>query len=93
MQKYNIKLSGHEVLSHVYSWSFTSKVITQDTRCNFGMDYFSIDKYRDITAVDAKNNYTQITAKMGDSVAISNGKVSVLLSNIMVVNEKIVILV
>lgn len=73
-KKYNIKLSGHEVLSHVYSWSFTSKVITQDTRCNFGMDYFSIDKYRDITAVDAKNNYTQITAKMGDSVAISNGK-------------------
>lgn len=73
-KKYNIKLSGHEVLSHVHSWSFTSKVITQDARCNFGMNYFLIDKYRDITAVDAKNTETQISAKMGDSVAIANGK-------------------
>lgn len=69
-----VMLSGHEVLGHIDSWSFTGKMLSPDTRCNFGMNYFAIDKYRDLTAVDAKNSKVQISAKMGDSVAIANGK-------------------
>ena len=73
-QRHNLLLSGHEVLGHVGSWSLTDKVICEDNRVNFGMDYFALDAYRDVTAVDAKNSRAQLSAKMGDSVARAHGR-------------------
>lgn len=70
----NVLLSGHEVLGHVSSWDFASKIITEDNRCNFAMDYFALDGWRDITAVDSRNNDPQMAAKVGDSVARSHGR-------------------
>ena len=71
---HNLLFSGHEVLGHVHSWNFADTVITEDNRCNFALDYFALDALRDITAVDAKNSISQISAKMGDSVARANGR-------------------
>lgn len=70
----NVLLSGHEVLGHVSSWDFASKIITEDNRCNFAMDYFALDGWRDITAVDSRNNEPQMAAKVGDSVARAHGR-------------------
>jgi hypothetical protein len=71
---HGIALSGHEVLGHVSSWDFTGTVITDDPRTNFGTDYFGMDRWRDLTAVDARNGEPQLSAKLGDSVALSNGR-------------------
>ena len=73
-REHNLLFSGHEVLGHVHSWNFADTVITEDNRCNFALDYFALDALRDITAVDAKNSISQISAKMGDSVARANGR-------------------
>ncbi len=73
-QQHHIAFSGHEVLGHVRSWNLCDKVITEDNRCNFALDYFGLDRMRDLTAVDAKDNVPQLSAKFGDSVARSNGR-------------------
>lgn len=78
-REHNLLFSGHEVLGHVHSWNFADTVITEDNRCNFALDYFALDALRDITAVDAKNSISQISAKMGDSVARANGRSGCLL--------------
>jgi len=69
-----VALSGHEVLGYVSSWNPADTIITEDPRTNFGTDYFGLDRWRDITAVDARNEHPQISAKFGDSVARSNGR-------------------
>lgn len=73
-RRHGIALSGHEVLGHVSSWDFTGTIITDDPRTNFGTDYFDLDRWRDLTAVDARNGEPQLSAKLGDSVARSNGR-------------------
>lgn len=71
---HGVLLSGHEVLAHVGSWDLSDVVIADDARPNFGMDYFAIDSFRDITGVDARNNVPQLSAKFGDSVARAHGR-------------------
>ncbi|WP_329454466.1 hypothetical protein [Streptomyces sp. NBC_01497] len=71
---HGVALSGHEVLGFVSSWNPTDTIITEDTRTNFGSDYFGLDRHRDLTAVDARNEHPQISAKFGDSMARSNGR-------------------
>lgn len=73
-RRHGIALSGHEVLGHVSSWDPTGTIITDDPRTNFGMDYFGLDRWRDHTAVDARNAHPQLSAKFGDSVARANGR-------------------
>ncbi|MDT7674700.1 MAG: hypothetical protein QOD82_2602 [Pseudonocardiales bacterium] len=73
-RRHGIALSGHEVLGYVSSWDLTGTVITDDPRTNFGTDYFGLDRWRQLTAVDARNTEPQLAAKMGDSVARSNGR-------------------
>ena len=73
-RRHGIALSGHEVLGHVSSWDFTGTIITDDPRTNFGTDYFGLDRWRDLTAVDARNSEPQLSAKLGDSVARSHGR-------------------
>ena len=72
--EHGVALSGHEVLGYVSSWNPAATIITEDPRTNFGTDYFGLDRWRDITAVDARNEHPQISAKFGDSVARSNGR-------------------
>ena len=71
---HGIALSGHEVLGHVGSWHPTRAFSTWDLRVNFGLDSFGLDSYRGITGVDAQDCVPQLSAKMGDSVARSNGR-------------------
>ncbi|GHJ36977.1 hypothetical protein [Streptomyces sp. TS71-3] len=71
---HGVALSGHEVLGYVSSWDPTSTIITDDPRVNFGTDYFGLDAHRDLTAVDARNEHPQISAKFGDSMARSHGR-------------------
>jgi hypothetical protein len=72
--EHGLALSGHEVLGHVGSWHPSRAFSTWDLRVNFGLDYFGLDAYRDITGVDAQDCVPQLSAKMGDSVARSNGR-------------------
>ncbi|MFC9843799.1 hypothetical protein ACFWFF_18555 [Streptomyces sp. NPDC060223] len=72
--EHGVALSGHEVLGYVSSWNPAATIITEDPRTNFGTDYFGLDRWRDLTAVDARNEHPQISAKFGDSVARSNGR-------------------
>lgn len=69
-----VALSGHEVLAHVGQWDLAGAFDEWDLRINFGLDYFGIDSYRDITGVDAQDAVPQLSAKFGDSVARSNGR-------------------
>jgi len=71
---HGLLLSGHEVLGHVSTWDPAGTIITDDARTNFGLDYFGIDAWRDVTAVDARNSAPQLSAKLGDSVARSHGR-------------------
>ena len=72
--EHGIALSGHEVLGHVGSWHPTRAFSSWDLRVNFGLDSFGLDSYRGITGVDAQDCVPQLSAKMGDSVARSNGR-------------------
>ena len=73
-REHGLALSGHEVLGHVGSWHPSRAFSTWDLRVNFGLDYFGLDAYRDLTGVDAQDCVPQLSAKMGDSVARSNGR-------------------
>lgn len=73
-QRHGLALSGHEVLGHVGSWHPGRAFDSWDLRVNFGLDYFGLDSYRDITGVDAQDCVPQLSTKMGDSVARSNGR-------------------
>jgi hypothetical protein len=71
---HGVALSGHEVLGHVGSWHPSRAFGSWDLRVNFGLDYFAVDSFRDITGVDAQDCVPQLSTKMGDSVARSNGR-------------------
>lgn len=73
-QLHNMGLAGHELLSYIGKWGFVGSFERVDHRTNFGADYFSVDRYRTLTTVDAFNNLPQISAKMGDSLAKANGR-------------------
>ncbi|HEX9065717.1 MAG TPA: hypothetical protein VF843_11460, partial [Streptosporangiaceae bacterium] len=62
------------VLGHVGSWHPGRAFGGWDLRVNFGLDYFGLDSYRDITGVDAQDCVPQLSTKLGDSVARSNGR-------------------
>jgi hypothetical protein len=76
---HNLALSGHEVLGHVGSWNLDGAFEQWDLRCNFGADYFGVDSWRDITAVDAQDAVPQLSAKLGDSAARAHGRGGVIL--------------
>ncbi|TQX83486.1 MULTISPECIES: carbohydrate-binding protein [unclassified Rhizobium] len=69
-----IVLTGHEVLAHVGSWAPNGGFTSIDPRVAPAVDFFGIDAFRHQTAVDANNLEPQLSAKLGDSVARSNGR-------------------
>lgn len=71
---HGVLLSGHEVLAHVGQWNLSGAFDEWDLRVNFGLDYFGVDSYRDLTGVDGQDSVPQLSAKLGDSVARSNGR-------------------
>ncbi|MGN8048088.1 hypothetical protein ACTJKO_00260 [Curtobacterium sp. 22159] len=66
--------SGHEVLSHVGSWEPGTAFVNWDLRANFGLDHFGVDRYRDLTAVDAQDAVGQLSPALGDGVARASGR-------------------
>ncbi|HEY1762277.1 MAG TPA: hypothetical protein VGG17_06775 [Acidimicrobiales bacterium] len=71
---HGVALSGHEVLGHVGSWHPSRAFSDWDLRVNFGLDYFGVDQFRGITGIDAQDCVPQLSPKLGDSVARSNGR-------------------
>lgn len=73
-----LRQSGHEVLSHVGSWTPGSSFDNWDLRANFGLDHFGVEAYRDLTAVDAQDAISQLSPKLGDAVARRWGRTGTL---------------
>lgn len=73
-----LRQSGHEVLSHVGSWTPGASFDNWDLRVNFGLDHFGVDAYRDLTAVDAQDAVSQLSPKLGDAVARRWGRTGTL---------------
>lgn len=71
---HGIALTGHEVLPHVGGWSLDHAFRTWDLRVNFGLDFFEVDSFRDLTGCDAQDATPQLSAKMADSAARANGR-------------------
>lgn len=71
---HGLLFTGHEVLAHVGRWSLGGAFGSWDLRVNFGLDYFAIDRHRDLTSVDAQDSNPQLSAKLGDSVARASGR-------------------
>jgi hypothetical protein len=69
-----VAFTGHELLTHVGAWGLQSGLGGIDPRSMPGVDYFGVDAYRDVTAVDAADYRPQLSAKFGDSVARANGR-------------------
>lgn len=69
-----LDVSGHELLGHVGAWDFVSGFRWIDARASFGADYFAIDSYRTLTAVDASNYAPQLSTRLGASVAKAHGR-------------------
>ncbi|MCE7029989.1 carbohydrate-binding protein [Jiella avicenniae] len=66
--------TGHELLSHVGQWGLRGGLGPLDPRGMPGVDHFGLDAFRTVTAVDAADYGSQLAAKLGDSVARSNGR-------------------
>lgn len=69
-----IALTGHEILPHVSAWSLNGGFTSIDPRVAPATDFFGIDGFRHETAVDANNFVTQLSPKIGDSVARAHGR-------------------
>ncbi len=61
--------TGHELLGFVGEWGFADGLPALDSRVNFGADYFAVDAYKDISAVDACNYHPQVSARFGASLS------------------------
>jgi hypothetical protein len=77
--RHGLALSGHEVLPHVGGWALDAAFREWDLRVNFGLDFFAVDAYRDLTACDAQDATPQLAAKLADAVARANGRRGVML--------------
>jgi hypothetical protein len=73
-REHGLALSGHEVLPHVGGWALDAAFRKWDLRVNFGLDFFAIDAYRDLTACDAQDATPQLAPKLADAVARANGR-------------------
>ncbi len=72
--KNGVGFTGHEALGHVGSWNLYDAFPQWDLRVNFGLDYFGLDSYRTLTTVDGQGLDAQLSAKLGDSQAQTNGR-------------------
>jgi hypothetical protein len=72
--KYGLRLSGHEILPHVGGFDLNGGFSSIDPRVAPAVDFFGLDALRDETAVDANNFCSQLSPKLGDSVARANGR-------------------
>jgi hypothetical protein len=71
---YGLRLTGHEILPHVGGFSLNGGFSSIDPRVAPAVDFFGLDALRDETAVDANNFCSQLSPKLGDSVARANGR-------------------
>jgi hypothetical protein len=73
-REHGLSLSGHEVLPHVGGWALNAAFQSWDLRVNFGLDFFAVDSYRDLTGCDAQDAVPQLAPKLADAVARANGR-------------------
>jgi hypothetical protein len=73
-REHRLALSGHEVLPHVGGWALNAAFQSWDLRVNFGLDFFAVDSYRDLTGCDAQDAVPQLAPKLADAVARANGR-------------------
>jgi hypothetical protein len=73
-REHGLALTGHEVLPHVGGWALNTAFQSWDLRVNFGLDFFAVDSYRDLTACDAQDAVPQLAPKLADAVARANGR-------------------
>ncbi|MCS4277204.1 hypothetical protein M2390_002408 [Mycetocola sp. BIGb0189] len=72
--RYGLLQSGHEVLTHIGTFTPGTEFGDWDLRANFGLDHFGVDAYRDLTAVDAQDGVAQLSPRLGDSIARATGR-------------------
>jgi hypothetical protein len=73
-REHGVALTGHEVLPHVGGWALNGGFQSWDLRVNFGLDFFAVDSYRDLTACDAQDAVPQLAPKLADAAARANGR-------------------
>ncbi|RLP75311.1 hypothetical protein D9V32_10505 [Mycetocola tolaasinivorans] len=72
--RHSLLQSGHEVLTHIGTFTPGTEFGEWDLRANFGLDHFGVDAYRDLTAVDAQDGVAQLSPRLGDSIARATGR-------------------
>jgi len=73
-RRYGLRMTGHEILPHVGGYALNGGFSSVDPRVVPAVDFFGIDAFRDVTAVDANNYIPQLSPKLGDSVARAHGR-------------------
>ncbi|TPW25823.1 carbohydrate-binding protein [Pararhizobium mangrovi] len=73
-QANGLSVTGHEVLPHIGGFALNSGFASIDPRVALGADFFGLDRWRNETAVDANNLAVQLSPKLGDAVARTNGR-------------------
>lgn len=69
-----LALTGHEILPHVASFALNGGFSSIDPRVALAADFFGMDAWRDITAVDVNNLGPQLAPMLGASIARASGR-------------------
>lgn len=85
---HGLQQSGHELLGYVGAWGVADGFSSIDVRTNFGADYFAIDRYKDLSAIDSCNYVPQAGPHFGASIARANGKQGCLVEQYVVSTQK-----
>lgn len=72
--RHELALTGHEILPHVASFALNGGFSGIDPRAALAVDFFGIDRWRDVTAVDANNLAPQLAPMLGHSIARASGR-------------------
>ncbi|WP_112313031.1 carbohydrate-binding protein [Pseudogemmobacter bohemicus] len=72
--RHGLALTGHEILPHVAGFALNGGFSSIDPRVALAADFFGLDRWRDITAVDANNLAPQLAPMLGDSIARASGR-------------------
>lgn len=72
--RHGLALTGHEILPHVASFALNGGFSSIDPRVALAADFFGIDRWRDVTAVDVNNLDPQLAPMLGHSIARAAGR-------------------
>lgn len=72
--RHGLALTGHEILPHVASFALNGGFTSIDPRVALAVDFFGLDRWRDVTAVDANNLDAQLAPLLGAGIARAAGR-------------------